>query len=233
MLCLLQTGLSMYVLKVMDVKFPAEGFMTPWMIVDIGITMLLISYASDMMSLFLSSISRTTTGAMTIMPFVLIFQLVFSGGVIPLPAWCDGLSEFTISNYGIKAIASQSGYNELPMVTAWNTLSGMRNTEVGGTVTVGQLLDLLDSPALEKRRDTVLVKSFTVGEAAEILKSADESLHLQEKEITHPVAARTVLTVLRDNPAFAELRDKEILPAAGDSAAVTLASISAWTCADV
>ena len=111
MLCALQTGLTMYVLQMMGIQFPAQGFMTPWMILDIGISMLLISYASDMMSLFISSISHTTTGAMTVMPFVLIFQLVFSGGVIPLPAWSRPLSNFTISNYGIKVIAAQSGYN--------------------------------------------------------------------------------------------------------------------------
>lgn len=29
------------------------------------------------------------------------------------------------------------------MVTAWNTLSKMRDNEVGGTVTLGQILDLL------------------------------------------------------------------------------------------
>ena len=127
MLCVLQTGLTMYVLKILEVRFPAEGFMTRWMIVDVGISMLLITYASDMMSLFLSSISHTTTGAMTLMPFVLIFQLVFSGGIIPLPAWSQSLSAFTISNYGIQAIAAQSGYNEMPMVTAWNTLAGMKD----------------------------------------------------------------------------------------------------------
>ena len=123
-LCTLQTALTMYVLQGVGVKFPAEGVITPWMIVDVGITMLLISYAADMMSLFLSSISHTTTSAMTLMPFVLIFQLVFSGGIIPLPAWSQPLSNFTISNYGVKALTSQGGYNELPMVAVWNAVSG-------------------------------------------------------------------------------------------------------------
>ena len=52
------------------------------MIVDFGISMFLITYASDMLSLWVSSLARTTTAAMTIMPFVLIFQLVFSGGML-------------------------------------------------------------------------------------------------------------------------------------------------------
>ncbi len=149
MLCMAQTGLTMYVLQIIGVRFPAEGFMTPWMMLDIGISMLLISYAADMMSLFISSIAHTTTGAMTIMPFVLIFQLVFSGGVIPLPEWSQPLSNFTISSYGIRAIAAQSDYNNLPMVTAWNTLSGMRDTEIGGTFTLGQALELADKVMAE------------------------------------------------------------------------------------
>ena len=147
LLCTAQTGLTMYVLTLVGVPFPQAGPMTGWMVTDVAISMLLISYASDMMSLFISSLSRTTTAAMTIMPFVLIFQLVFSGGIIPLPSWSQALSDFTISNYGIRAIASQSGYNELPMATGWNTINGMRDTEVGGTFTLGQALDTATAAA--------------------------------------------------------------------------------------
>ena len=157
LLCILQTGITMYVLQILEIKFPAKGFMTSWMILDVGISMLLISYAADMMSLFISSISHTTTGAMTVMPFVLIFQLVFSGGVIPLPEWSQSLSAFTISSYGIQAITAQAGYNELPMVTAWNTLSGMRNREVGGTFTVEDVLKFLNSDGVAKYRDREVI----------------------------------------------------------------------------
>ena len=209
-LCAAQTGLTMYVLQLMQVPFPAEGFMTKWMIVDVSISMLLITYASDMMSLFISSLSRTTTGAMTIMPFVLIFQLVFSGGIIPLPAWSQKLSDYTISNYGVKVIAAQSGYNELPMVTAWNTLAGMRNSEIGGTVTLGQILDLLDSPAAEKHKDTVVMKSVTVGEAAEILNAADESLHLRETQITDSLTLGDVLDILQASELIEEVKDEKL-----------------------
>ena len=110
LLCAAQTVLTMVVLRQLDVQIPrmSGGVITPYAIFDLGIVMFLITYASDMLSLFLSSIARTTTAAMTLMPFILIFQLVFSGGVIPLPEWSRSLSNFTISNYGIKAIASQS-----------------------------------------------------------------------------------------------------------------------------
>ena len=211
-LCAAQTGISMYVMLFMGVDFPVPGFMTGWMLIDVAISMLLISYASDMLSLFISSLSHTTTGAMTVMPFVLIFQLVFSGGLLPLPQWTKPIANYTISNYGLKVIAAQSGYNEVPMVTGWKTLNSMRDHEVGGTVTVGQILDLLDSPAIEKRRDMEVLKSFTVGEAAEVLNSADEALQPRQKEVTHPVTIRSLLEALHTDELFKAVRDFEILP---------------------
>ena len=213
LLCMAQTGITLYVLILMEVPFPETGFMTPWMVVDLGITMLLITYASDMLSLFISSLCHTTTGAMTVMPFVLIFQLVFSGGLIPLPAFVKPLSNFTISTYGIKAIASQCDYNSLPMLTAWNTLEGMRDEQVGGTITLGQLIDLMKSPAVEKRKDMEIMKSFTVGEAAEILNKADQMLHLRDKEVSHSFTLRGLLTAARENEEFQQLRDYVIAPA--------------------
>ena len=86
LLCMAQTGVTLYVLRTVGVKFPDQGLFTRWLIVDMGISMLLITYASDMLSLWVSALAHTTTTAMTIMPFVLIFQLVFSGGMLTLPA---------------------------------------------------------------------------------------------------------------------------------------------------
>lgn len=182
LLCAVQTALTMYMLALMGVQFPEKGIITPWMIVDIGITMLLITYASDMMSLFISSVTHTTTGAMTIMPFVLIFQLVFSGGFMPLPEWSKSVCSLTLSSYGVNCIAAQAGYNEAPMVTAWKTLDGMKDKEFGGTFTLGQIMDLLDTPAVESRRDTEVIKAYTVGEAADILNQAAEALRRREAE---------------------------------------------------
>ena len=205
-LCLLQTGVTLYVMLVVGVQFPLKGFITRWIMLDIGITMLLISYAADMMSLFISSISRTTTSAMTIMPFVLIFQLVFSGSIIPLPEWSKPMANYTISNYGIRALAAQSGYNELPMMTAWNLVDKMRNREIGGTVTLGEVMDALGSPGLEQYRDREVLKSFTVGEVTDILNSADDSMHMREKTVITPTTLRNVLETLNNSAAFTDLR---------------------------
>ena len=225
-LCLAQTGLTLYVMTLMGVNIPREGFITPYMIVDLGITLLLIAYASDMLSLFISSISHTTTGAMTVMPFVLIFQLVFSGGLIPLPEWSRAMSNYTISNYGIRAISAQSGYNERPMVTAWDILVKMKDKELGGSMTLGQLMDLLDSPAVEKHRDMVIMRSVTVGEAADVLSSAESSLHLRDHALTQPFTLRQVLEFFLNDDALAEYRQQEFLPATENQPAMTFGDLA-------
>lgn len=234
-LCLAQTGLSIYVMHMMGVKFPSPGYMTRSMMIDVGISMLLISYASDMLSLFISSVAHTTTGAMTVMPFVLIFQLVFSGGLLPLPDWTRPLANFTISNYGIKVIAAQSGYNEAPMVTAWNTLEKMRGNEIGGTVTLGQVLELLsdeDNAFLSTHRDMEILRSFTVGEVAQILSAAEESLHLRDTRVVEPMTLREALTLLLEADGLEALREQELVTVAGGAASVTAGDVLSSLLAD-
>ena len=198
-LCLAQTVLTLFVLLQTGVRFPARGFMTPWIVLDMGITMLLISYASDMMSLLISSISHTTTGAMTVMPFVLIFQLVFCGGIIPLPEWARPVSNLTISNYGIRAIAAQSGYNETPSVTVWDMVSKMKDTELGGEFTVGQVLELLDSPYAEKHSDMELLPTMTVKDALYLLfPDRDFSGDVDEEVLGREVTGHVTLGGVND-----------------------------------
>ena len=210
LLCAAQTVLTLFVLNTMGISMLREGFIGPFIAIDLGISMLLISYASDMMSLLISSLSHTTTGAMTVMPFVLIFQLVFSGGLIPLPEWSQPLSNFTISSYGIRVIAAQSGYNERPMATGWKTLEGMRDTEVGGSVTIGELRQLADNPALAARDDMQILPGFTVGEIAGLLESAGESIHLRDRVVAGSITPRELLTLLSGNDALAQWRQTEL-----------------------
>ncbi len=142
-LCLLQTVITLVIMKLAGVPFPEEGLFTPWLIVDFGITLFIITFAADTLSLLVSSLSRNTTTAMTVMPFVLIFQLVFSGGMLTLPEWSRPLQDLTISKYGLTALVSQSDYNSRPLVSAWSSLISMKDTELKATVTAGQVLEYL------------------------------------------------------------------------------------------
>lgn len=176
LLCILQTGITLYVTQVVGVQYPAKGLFTPWMIVDLGITMLLITYASDMLSLWVSTLAHTTTTAMTIMPFVLIFQLVFSGGMLSLPAWTEPLTNFTISNPGLKAIAAQSDINNRPFVTISDMIGKMRDDVISGEVTVGQALDVLsnaENPTVAQIRAIDIGGTATVAELKDRLYASE------------------------------------------------------------
>ena len=186
LLCLAQTILTLYVCSVMGVQFPLAGYITQWFLVDLGITIFLISYASDMLALWVSCLAHSTTTAMTVMPFILIFQLVFSGGIFTLPTWCQPLSDYTISSYGITCIAAQADYNGTPMVTAWNTVKKMKDRQIGGTVTLGQALDFLtdDSKEIVRRlRAMEIGDSCTVGQVWNTLRQSETWKALLEKEV--------------------------------------------------
>ncbi len=182
LLCMMQTAVTLYVTSLVGVNYHEKGLFTRWLIVDFGISMFLISYASDMLSLWVSSLSRSTTTAMTIMPFVLIFQLVFSGGMLALPKWTERITPLTISNPALKVITAQSNYNAQPVKTVWNTVNGMRNRDVDISVTPRQVLNLLqngENETIASLRSTVILEDHTLGELIDSLaedQSAQESL---------------------------------------------------------
>ena len=131
-LCFMQTLVTIGILRVANIQIPAKGVITPWGIVDVGITILLVTYAADMMALMVSCVVRTTTAAMTAMPFLLIFQLVFSGGFFDLAGPAEKVKYATISHWGMDALSAIGRFNEQPMVTLWNTLVTFKNVEVYG-----------------------------------------------------------------------------------------------------
>ncbi len=187
LLCIAQTAVTLYVCKIIGIHFPEKGFMTPYMMFDMGITLFLVSYSADMLSLLISAVARTTTAAMTVIPFVLIFQLVFSGGMFSLPSWASNVSDYSISRYGIACLNAQAGYNELPTVTVWNTMSRIRYSNLEGDISVGQILDFLEdesNPAAVRFRQKTVSETETVGDLVdeiaalpEIRENRDRSFH--------------------------------------------------------
>ena len=146
-LCLLQTIITLIVLSKMGVAFPEDkgGIIIANIYLDMAVTIFLTTFAADMMSLLVSSFVRNTTTAMTVMPFLLIFQLVFSGGFFSLPDSVLGLTNLTITKWSLTATCAQGHYNELPMTSLWVSMKKMGNAEV----TVGQMKEfLMTSPDL-------------------------------------------------------------------------------------
>ena len=177
LLCLAQSALTIYVCRMMGVKFPSQGIITKWMLLDMGITVFLITYSADMLSLWISALVRTTTAAMTVMPFILIFQLVFSGGMFSMPEWAGSISEFTISNTGLKCVNALADYNNLPMSSIWTSINRLNKPGkiIPVRVTLGNALDLItdeDIAVIRDLRGRKISANVTVDTALETLGEA-------------------------------------------------------------
>ena len=213
LLCLAQTVVTLVVTSAVGVQYPGEGLVTKFFYVDFAISMFLITYASDMMSLWVSTLAKTTTTAMTIMPFVLIFQLVFSGGMLTLPAWTEPLTHFTISNPGLKVIATQANTNDRPYATIASMISKMRDSEVGGTVTVGQVLDLLtdtDNATIQELRAKEIGRVFTLGEVKERLENSATFQSFREEHVLEDLSVGDVVKIILESEDLQDLRDYDL-----------------------
>ena len=144
-ICLLQSGVMMAVLKVSGVTIPKISFVTGSSAIDLTITFFFITYAADMLALFVSSLVKNPTTAMTIVPFLLIFQLVFAGTFFNLKGAAAEASNFTLSKWGINSICAEGGYNDLPMTSIWSSLVKMRNVEYEGEKPVKRFIDDIKS----------------------------------------------------------------------------------------
>lgn len=86
---------------------PRSGIIGP-RVVDMYVSFLLIIFSSDLIAMLVSCVVKNENEAMTVMPFVLIVQLVMSGAVFSLSGVTELISKFTISRWGLDAIGSIS-----------------------------------------------------------------------------------------------------------------------------
>lgn len=75
-------------------------------IVDFFLTFFLVTFSADMIAVLISSVVKKENTAMTVMPFVLIIQLVMSGSVFDLEGATKVISNITISKWGLNAICA-------------------------------------------------------------------------------------------------------------------------------
>lgn len=111
-ICFLQAVIIM-ACTLMFMKYPSDisFFGNIWL--EYFITYFLIIYAADILGIAISSIVKTPATAMTVMPFILIFQLILSGFLFS-PAGIGSLfSKATVTNWGMRAGLVSAGYNEI------------------------------------------------------------------------------------------------------------------------
>lgn len=82
---------------------PDKGLVFP-MVIDIYLTLFLVTYSADLIALLISCTVRTETTAMMVMPFVLVTQLVMCGVVFPLEGLTEKVSYLTVSRWGVNSI---------------------------------------------------------------------------------------------------------------------------------
>lgn len=95
-------------------EFPTCGVLFQWTAFEFFISFTLIIFCADALGILVSCIVKTENAAMTVMPFVLIVQLVMSGMMFALPQKAEPVKELTISKWGLCAICSSADLNELP-----------------------------------------------------------------------------------------------------------------------
>ena len=143
LICLAQTLITLVICVYGGMKFPEIGFVTGKVYVDFAISLFLITYAADMLSLLISCFAKNTTSAMTIMPFMLIFELLFSDNLFSLGETLKPISNLSFAKWGVSLIAALSNYNSQPMVSVWNQMNKFKNVEISGTKPIGMMVDYI------------------------------------------------------------------------------------------
>ncbi len=168
-LCVLQSVITIVVLGLFKVKYPVTGVFAPFGF-EFFITLFLITYAADMMALMISAIVKTPMAAMTVMPFMLIIQLVFSG-FIQLPEKLADLSRLMLSKWGVQGLCVISDYNHLPAVMIWNKMTNAGDKiSVGGGVSVKDIMTLIEE---NNMRDQILDKLGEANQRADFASTID------------------------------------------------------------
>ncbi len=170
-LCAMQTGLTITVCAMAGVKYQKTGLIFGDFRVDLFITLFLITYAADVLALMISALVHSTTSAMTVMPFMLIVQLVFAG-FFGLPDSLSDVSSLMISKWGLQGLCALGHYNDLPAVVIWHKMRAAGDMDLGGIMTLGDAMDLIEKEGL---RDELTAK---LGQASrnELYVSTQENL---------------------------------------------------------
>ena len=92
--------------------FPGSGIVMPAEI-EMFITFFFIIFSADCLGLVISSIVKNENTAMTVMPFALIIQLIMCGMIFELEGIAKGISQLTISKWGLNALCAIADVNAM------------------------------------------------------------------------------------------------------------------------
>ncbi len=113
LLCLAQT-IIIFVVCCIWMRFDKSAHLLISAYVENFITIYMLTFSAAVLGLMISAISGTPTTAMTIMPFVLIIQLVMSGVLFILSGASEVFSYFTLSRWGMAAFGCEADLFHMP-----------------------------------------------------------------------------------------------------------------------
>lgn len=96
-------------------NLPDSGIILPT-VIELFLTFFLIIFCSDSLGIMVSSIVKTPNTAMTVMPFILIIQLVMSGMIFELKGFTEQIAKITVAKWGLNAICITADVQSLPSV---------------------------------------------------------------------------------------------------------------------
>ncbi|MBE6765048.1 MAG: ABC transporter permease [Clostridia bacterium] len=112
-ICFVQTLILMLIYQ-STFEFPEDGLIFSSGSTDIFMSLLLLMFSSTTMGLFLSSAVKTNDTANTITPYLLIFQIIFSGCLFDLEGAMDTVGSVMVSKWGMNALGTAADLNSLP-----------------------------------------------------------------------------------------------------------------------
>lgn len=93
-------------------NIPSEGVSFP-IFIELAVSFFFIIFSSDVLGLMVSSIVKNPNTAMTVMPFILIIQLIMSGMIFELEGITESISKITIAKWGLNAICTTANVNSM------------------------------------------------------------------------------------------------------------------------
>lgn len=137
LLCAAESVLVVLVVRLVSWDHFVEGSVFLPAMLELYLSFFFIIFSSDALGLLVSAVVHTENTAMTVMPFVLIIQLVMSGVIFELSGAADAISNITISRWGLDAICATAGVNGMPEVTlGYVTALGEQASTVGNLLTL-------------------------------------------------------------------------------------------------
>ena len=108
-------ALIMVAMFFITVGSPEEGLMTGSGFFEMFVTMMLTIFSSAAIGFVVSSLSKNSDKAMTVAPFLLIIQLLFSGILFELKDATEKISYLTVSRWSVSSFGTVANLNDLPM----------------------------------------------------------------------------------------------------------------------